>query len=104
MDSYFIVDGPRYTSPVSNMTGINGTNVSVTVGLMSNPAVDNFTWTLNGTKLSDSDNLKVIPGELHFMPLLVNSRGSYSLLECNNISCNSLHFTLAIYCKLWVWL
>ena len=86
------------------MAGNNGTNFTLTVGLMANPVVANFNWTLNGKKLSDSGNVKVMAGELHFTPLLVDSKGNYSVRDCNNVSCSSLIFDFAVYCKFQVWL
>ena len=83
--------------------GDNGTNVTVIVGLVANPPVEHYTWTMNGRNLSQSTNVKVGPGELHFTPLLVESKGNYSVHDCNNISCHNFDFELDVYCKLWVW-
>ena len=101
VNSHFFADGPFYTHlPLT--AGNNGTNVNVTVGLMANPQVKTFNWTRNGTKLSDSSNLKLMPGELRFMPLLVGSdEGKYVVTDCNNISCSSTQFTFDVYCKFW---
>lgn len=91
--------GPRYTySNMSQKVVNNGTDFSVDIGLMSNPPIANYTWTVNGTKLSNSSNVKVMPGELHLMPVLVDSKGTYSVHECNNISCSNLGFVItAVY-------
>ena len=87
------------------MHGDNGTNVTVSVGLVANPPITtNYTWTMNGKKLSNASNVTVMPGELHFAPLLVSAHGNYSVRDCNNISCSSRNFSLDVYCKLWAWL
>ena len=104
---YFIADGPRYAyANMSEQNGVNGTEFTLSVGLMANPPVGkNFTWTQGEKKLSNSSNVKVMPGELLFSPLLTGSEGNYTVKDCNNISCGSLHFQFAVYCKLWgVWL
>ena len=100
---FFTADGPRYEyTNMSKLDGVNGTELNVSVGLMANPPVDkDFTWTLNGKKLSDSSNVQLMPGDLQFSPLLVGFEGNYSVKDCNNISCESLHFEFAVYCKSW---
>ena len=86
------------------MHGDNGTNVTISIGLVANPPTTNYTWTLNGRNLPNTSNIMVMPGELHFLPLLDDYQGNYLVRDCNNISCSSRNFSLAVYCKLWVWL
>ena len=84
---------------MSQIHGDNGTDVNITVGLEANPAIANYSWMLNGTDLSDSSNVEVMGGALHFTPLLVDATGNYSMHTCNNISCANFSFPLVVYCK-----
>ena len=82
------------------LSGNNGTVFDVDVGLMANPPVtDDFSWTLNGKEFSNSSSVEVMPGELRFTPLLVESTGNYSVKDCNNVTCDHLNFEFVVYCK-----
>ena len=73
--------------------------MNITVEVEANPAVVNYTWTLNGKVLSNSSNVEVMGGTLHFTPLLVNAMGNYSMQTCNIICCSSFNFPLVVYRK-----
>ena len=102
--SHFFADGPFFQHlDVTKFHGDNGTFQNVTVVLKANPPVQsNFAWQMNGRKLSNSTTVTLFPDGLFFTPVLANVTGSYSVMDCNNISCANFTFSFVAYCKLWM--